>query len=343
MVNSVTFYQIISKIDDGTTFIIVGDDGQLPAIGAGNILGDCIEFQLAPIVKLTKLYRQNDNQAIALIANEIRQGNLPKYNGKYNDFSFIDISIPNYFAIKNTISKQELSLLRNKNSHEILDNILDISTKHLKHFKQLLKDKEIQKYLVYFQVITPMKHGILGVENLNIKLQDIFNQDNKNQLIAKRYRYKQGDKVIHIKNENMKIQTIKMYKDNSENMVEKRVFNGMLGIIIKLDFNTKKAVVLYPNDDMVVFYSFDECDYLISLAYALTIHKTQGMEYNTALIPISYSHFIMHNTKLFYTAITRAKSMCYIVGESTAFESGCKNIKITQRESVIQDLLKNKD
>ena len=95
-------------------------------------------------------------------------------------------------------------------------------------------------------------------------------------------------------------------------------FNGQLGLIIKLDFE-EKCIVLYPNDDMVVFYDFENVHSLLSLAYCLTIHKTQGMEYENALIPMSFSHYIMHNTKLLYTAITRAKRMCFIVGEEEAF------------------------
>ncbi|HFU74669.1 MAG TPA: exodeoxyribonuclease V subunit alpha, partial [Arcobacter sp.] len=122
---------------------------------------------------------------------------------------------------------------------------------------------------------------------------------------------------------------------------EKRIFNGMLGMIIKIDYDSEVCIVLYPNDDTVVFYDFNVIDNLLSLAYCLTIHKTQGMEYVTALIPISFSHFIMHNTKLLYTAITRAKEMCYIVGEKEAFESACKKLEITQRQSVINDLLLN--
>lgn len=139
----------------------------------------------------------------------------------------------------------------------------------------------------------------------------------------------------------MQAQTMHMYKSGSSEFIEKRVFNGQLGLIIKLDFEEQKAIILYPNDDMVVFYDFDELDNLISLAYCLTIHKTQGMEYNTALIPMSFSHYIMHNTKLIYTAITRAKKMCFVIGEEEAFKSGCKKIEITKRESVINDLLEN--
>jgi|TARA_R110002033_G_scaffold802_12_gene7894 exodeoxyribonuclease V alpha subunit len=339
MVNSVMFYQIISKIGQDTIFIIVGDDGQLPAIGAGNILSDSIKYELAPICKLTKIYRQNENQAIAVIANEIRQGNVPEYNGNYEDFKFMDVSISNYYASKNSLGQGEFLNLRGQNSEMILSMILNISSAYIKEFYKLIKGKDISKALILFQIITPMKGGMLGAENLNIQLQKVFNSSREESKQTKLYEYKLSDKVIHIKNENMRAQTMQMYRTGSSDYLERRVFNGQLGLIIKLDFDESKCIVLYPNDDMVVFYDFDDLDSLLSLAYCLTIHKTQGMEYDNALIPMSFSHYIMHNTKLLYTAITRAKSMCYIVGEEDAFKGACKRIETTKRESVINDLL----
>jgi exodeoxyribonuclease V alpha subunit len=202
-----------------------------------------------------------------------------------------------------------------------------------------INEKRIDKFLTLFQVITPIKSGTLGVENLNINLQKLINNTKQNGVQTKTYMYKLADKVIHIKNENMKAQNMKAYKNGSRDFVEKRVFNGQLGMIIKIDHENEKVVILYPTDDMVVFYNFHELDIMISLAYCLTIHKTQGMEYDTALIPMSFSHFIMHNTKLLYTAITRAKDMCFVVGESEAFESACKKLEITNRQTVIDDLL----
>ena len=343
MVNSVTFYQIISKISDDTIFIIVGDDGQLPAIGAGNILADAIKYKLAPICKLTKIYRQNENQAIAVIANDIRKGEIPKYNEKYEDFSFQNVSISNYYAQKNSVSSNEFSNIRGENSTLILNNILNISASYIQKYYDLIKQKDISKALILFQVITPMKNGILGVENLNMQLQKLFNHTKGKAFQTKLYEYKITDKVIHVKNENMRAQTMQMYKSGSTDFLEKRVFNGQLGLIIKLDFDEEKCIVLYPNDDMVVFYDFDNITSLLSLAYCLTIHKTQGMEYDNALIPMSFSHYIMHNTKLLYTAITRAKKMCFIVGEEEAFKSACKKLEITIRESVINDLLSKQD
>ena len=341
MVNSVMFYQVISKVDEDTVFIIVGDDGQLPAIGAGNILEDSLTFNLAPVSKLTKIYRQDENQAIAVIANEIRKGEVPEYKAKYDDFSFVDVSIDNYYAIKNSVSGNELGTLRAQNTGKILNRIVQIASTYIKEMNTLLEKKEIGKYLILFQVITPMKNGTLGVENLNMELQKLFNSSRRKAYQSKKYQYKQGDKVIHTKNENMKIKTMKMYKEGHDDKFEKRVFNGMLGIIIKLDLEERECLVLYPNDDMVVYYDLDQLDSHMSLAYALTIHKTQGMEYESALIPMTFSHYIMHNTKLLYTAITRAKKMCYIVGEEEALASGCKKLETTKRESVIQDLMQD--
>ncbi len=342
MVNSVMFYNLTKKISDDTIFIIVGDDGQLPAIGAGNILADAIKFDLAPICKLTKIYRQSEDQAIAVIANDIRQGEVPEYNKDYKDFKFIDISINNYYAIKNSSSQSEFSDVRSRISESILNTILNISSQYIQKYYDYIKEKNISKALTLFQVITPMKAGVLGVENLNMQLQTLFNHTKAKAYKSKLYEYKMSDKVIHIKNENMKAQTMQMYKTNSSEYLEKRVFNGQLGLIIKVDFDENQCIVLYPNDDMVVFYEFDELNSLLSLAYCLTIHKTQGMEYENALIPMSFSHYIMHNTKLLYTAITRAKDMCFIVGEEEAFKSACKRIETTRRQSVINDLLSKK-
>jgi len=342
MINSVTYYKIFSKINPDTILIIVGDDGQLPAIGAGDILRDSIRYELAPICKLTKIYRQNEQQAIAVIANEIRKGEVPNYKDDFEDFSFVDVSIPNYYAQKAMLSDYEINSLRNDNNYNILNNLLNITSNYIEQMYQFIKDKDIEKFLTLFQVITPIKAGTLGVENININMQKLINRTESKGVQSKTYEYKLADKVIHIKNENMKAQTMNSYKRNSIDFVEKRVFNGQLGMVIKIDHEKSKLIILYPTDDMVVFYDFDTLDNLISLAYCLTIHKTQGMEYDTALIPMSFSHFIMHNTKLLYTAITRAKNMCYVVGEDDAFKSACKKLEITNRQTVIDDLLSEK-
>jgi exodeoxyribonuclease V alpha subunit len=339
MVNSITFNQIIRKLSDDCIFIIVGDDGQLPAIGAGDILANAIKFELSPTIKLTKIYRQNENQAISVIANDIRKGQVPTIKDDFEDFKYIDLSIENYYALKSTLSSYEINRLRDDNNYKILNSILNVTSEYIDKIHTFRKNKKIISYLSTFQVITPMKSGVLGVENLNINLQKLLNNNTSKTYQTKLYNYKIADKIIHTKNENMKTQSMTEYKNSSTEFKEKRIFNGMLGMIIKLDFENNKCIILYPNDDTIVFYDFALLESLISLAYCLTIHKTQGMEYDTAIIPITYTHYIMHNTKLLYTAITRAKSMCYVVGEKEAFQSACKKIDITKRETVIADLL----
>ena len=143
---------------------------------------------------------------------------------------------------------------------------------------------------------------------------------------------------MHVKNENMPCNTPDGFKNGKEGF-EKRVFNGMVGLVFKIDMDEELLSVFYPNEELIVQYDFDQLKTYHSLSYALTIHKVQGMEYESVVIPITFSHFIMHNTKLLYTAITRAKGQCYLVGEGAAFESGCKKLDTTKRQTVLQALV----
>ncbi len=338
MVNSMLFFQLIKMIDDDAIFIIVGDDGQLPPIGAGNVLSDMINLDLAPMVKLTKLYRQNEKQAIALVANTIRQGEVPRFYEEYDDFHFQEVNIPNYYQLKNSLSKPQLQELREEHSNRVLASIMHLAVEEIPHSREFLKTKDISGYLKAFQVITPMKGGALGSENLNQVLQEYFNPTSKEHIKAGKYEYRLMDKVVHIKNENMPCNTPEGFKEQSESF-EKRVFNGMVGLVFRIDLDEELLHVFYPNEELIVQYDFDQLKSHLSLSYALTIHKVQGMEYESVVIPISFSHFIMHNTKLLYTAITRAKGQCHLVGEGAAFEAGCRRLDTTKRETVLQALV----
>jgi exodeoxyribonuclease V alpha subunit len=337
MVNSMLFFQLIKMVDDDAVFIIVGDDGQLPPIGAGNVLSDMINLELAPMVKLTKLYRQSEKQAIALMAHEIRRGQVPSFYDAYDDFHFQEVNIENYYQLKNSLSKSQLLELREEHAQRIMASIMHLAVEEIPRSRKLLKNKEILSYLNAFQVITPMKGGPLGSENLNNVLQKYFNPSSKEQVKAGKYEYRVMDKVVHIKNENMPANTPEGFK-NSDEGFEKRIFNGMVGLVFKIDTDEEQVFVFYPNEDLVVQYDFDQLKSHLSLSYALTIHKVQGMEYDSVVIPITFSHFIMHNTKLLYTAITRAKHRCILVGEGGAFESGCKKFEATRRDTVLLEL-----
>ena len=337
MINSMLFARLLTKVARDAVIIIVGDDAQLPPIGAGDVLSDLLRLELTPIVKLTKIYRQNEEQAIALIANDIRQGVIPQYQQSYDDFSFIHVDIENYYARRANASQSELAEIRQENADAIIREIMHKAVVYIPKARRYLAQKDIKEYLNYFQVITPMKGGTLGVDNLNVVLQSYFNPKPK-QLVKKGEReYRLFDKVVHTKNENMPSWRMEGFKSGEESS-ERRIFNGMGGLLFKIDEEEELVYVVYPNEDTVVQYSYDQLKSHLMLSYALTVHKVQGMEYDVVVMPMSFSHFIMHNTKLLYTAITRAKHKCYIVGEGSAFESACRRLEVTKRDTVMAEL-----
>jgi len=337
MINSSLFARVVSKISKNAILIVVGDDAQLPPIGSGNILSDILSLNLVPIVKLTKIYRQHEDQAIKFIANDIRVGKVPEYRKKYDDFEFIDVSIQNYYAMKNSLSSDELKSAREQNSNNIISEILHLVVSSIEKARYRLNNKLIKEYLNYFQVITPMKGGTLGTQNLNKVLQEYFNPNPKKCVKKGGMEFRLMDKVVHTKNENMTSWSGDGYKEGDDSN-QRRIFNGMSGLLFRIDEDEEQVFVFYPNEDVVVVYDYDEVKNYLMLSYALTIHKVQGMEYDIVVIPMSFSHFIMHNTKLIYTAITRAKHRCVIIGESGAFESGCRKFEATRRDTVLLEL-----
>ncbi len=337
MINSMLFARLFAKIDRHAVVILVGDDAQLPPIGAGNVLSDILSLKLSVIVKLTKIYRQNEDQAIALIANDIRQGKVPDYLQKYEDFNFTDISIDNYYALRQYASKAEMEAMRELNSKSILASLIQTAITYIPRAREHLQQKKVSRYLNAFQVITPMKGGLLGTDHLNTALQDYFNPKAKKMIKRGEREFRLMDKVVHIKNENMPSLTLEGFKEGDEEH-DRRIFNGMSGLLFRIDEDEEQFYVMYPNEEVVVRYDYDQLTSHLMLSYALTIHKVQGMEYDVVVMPISFSHFIMLNTKLLYTAITRAKSRCYIIGEAGAFETACRRMESTKRDTVLLEL-----
>lgn len=337
MINSSLFARLVAKIKKTAILIIVGDDAQLPPIGAGNVLSDVLTLELAPIVKLTKIYRQSEEQAITLIANDIRKGQVPEYRAQYDDFEFIDVSINNYYGMKNSLNAEELKDVRETNSNAIVAEIVHKVMESIEKARYRLKNKEIKEYLNYFQVITPMKGGTLGSNNLNTVLQEYFNPNPTKCVKRGSLEFRLMDKVVHTKNENMTSWSGAAFKEN-EDSAQRRIFNGMSGLLFKINEDDEQVFVFYPNEDVVVVYEYEELKSHLMLSYALTIHKVQGMEYDIVVIPMTFSHYIMHNTKLIYTAITRAKHKCILVGESMAFENACKRFEVTRRDTVLLEL-----
>lgn len=337
MINSLLFARLIAKIDRDAVIIIVGDDAQLPPIGAGNPLTDAIALGLAPTVMLTQIYRQDADQAIALIANDVRQGIIPPYRDAYKDFTFIGVDIPNRHAFKRSVSGTEFDEIVKTNAHNILAKVAEVTLEHLPALREKLASKKIREYLNAFQVISPMRGNALGVDNLNVILQEYCNPNPKKKIKTHKGEYRLLDKVVHTKNINMPAYSPEGFKEGEE-PGEKRVFNGMCGLIFRLDEEEELCYVFYPNEEMVVQYRYDDVSDLLSLSYALSVHKVQGMEYDSVVMVMSFSHLIMLNTKLLYTAITRAKGHCTIIGESGGFEASCRRLESTRRQTVMQEL-----
>ena len=337
MINSSLFARLVAKIDPEATVIVVGDDAQLPPIGAGNPLSDAIALELAPTVMLTQIYRQSPDQAIALIANDVRKGVIPSYRETFKDFRFIPVEIPNRHLLKRTLSAAEFEETIQTLAHNILAKIAEVTLEHVGDSRRKLQEKQIREYLNAFQVVSPMRGHALGVDNLNILLQGYFNPNPKKTIKTRFGELRLMDKVVHTKNENILSYTPEEFKEETDPS-ERRIFNGMCGLIFRIDDDEELCYVYYPNEELIVQYKFEGISDLLSLSYALSIHKVQGMEYDTVVVVMSFSHHIMLNTKLLYTALTRAKGNCILIGETGAFESACRRLEDTKRHTVMCEI-----
>jgi exodeoxyribonuclease V alpha subunit len=337
MINSALFAHLLAKMDDETTLIIVGDDAQLPPIGAGDPLRDFMALDPTSTITLTHIYRQRSDQAISIIANEIRQGILPEYDHIYDDFTFTAIDLPNRYHLKKTLSSSEFEEVIRSHTDQLLASIAQTTLHYLPVSRDHLQHKRIKEYLNHFQVISPMRGNALGVDNLNKVLQHYFNPNPKKRFHSHKGEFRLLDKVVHIRNENMLTLTPQGFKDNDE-PTQRRIVNGMCGLLFQLDEDEEVASVYFPNEELIVLYPYDTVFELLQLSYALSVHKVQGMEYENVLLVMSFAHLVMLNTKLLYTAITRAKKQCIIIGESGAFERGCRRLETTKRHTVMQEL-----
>ncbi len=324
MVNLQLFYRLGLAIGEETLLILVGDPAQLPPIGAGNIFGDLLTKPFLNHVSLTQIYRQDAESVLVYFANIIRTGKMPPdYEKTYRDFSFISQDIPNYFALRKSLSEQEMKQVREDNNEKIQQQILDLARKATHKLEHPAWD---------FQVLTPLRKGILGTEALNIALQDIFNRQGKNPVSRYGAVFREGDKVVHLQNKDMNTAPYSpsLFNQPHITFTTRRIFNGNVGIIRKIDHDNEVFYVLYP-DYSVVRYNFDHIRDIIDIAYCLTVHKSQGSQYKYVAIPLTNSHFIMLNNRWFYTAITRAEKKVYLIGQKYAFNRACTNIEAAER------------
>ncbi|MDZ5253125.1 ATP-dependent RecD-like DNA helicase [Clostridium sp. LIBA-8841] len=302
MIDITLMNALLKSIKVGTRLIIVGDVDQLPSVGAGNVLNDFIESGFTKVVRLKEIFRQGKESMIVVNAHKINKGEMPKLNEKGTDF----------FFIKNDIQEG------------ILNTIIDLINTRLPKFNSNW-DK-----LKNIQVLVPMKKGVLGVTNLNEKIQNVLNPKAtyKNEKEFRSMIFREGDKVMQIKNNYSLKWTRIAGKGEHEGS---GVFNGDMGFIESIDLEGKKLSIIF-DDERKVIYDFMYLDEL-DLAYAITIHKSQGSEFPVVIIPAYMGAPLLMNRNLLYTGITRAKEMVVVVGIPKALKYMVDNTRSMERYS----------
>ncbi len=290
--------------------ILVGDKDQLPSVGPGNVLDDIIKSELFSVSMLTKIYRQSDDSLIITNAHLINSGKMPYINNSSKDFFF----------------EEKIDL------NEIKNSIVDMVTKRLPKFTGLDSTQ--------IQVLAPLKAGVCGIDNLNRSLQAALNPPSisKMEIPVGENIFRVGDKV--------------MQTTNNYNLVWKKlngfieeegegVFNGDIGYIELIDYQTNEMVVMFE-DGRRCLYPRTEISQL-SLAYAITIHKSQGSEFDVVIIPAIAGPSMILTRNLIYTAVTRAKKIVTIVGEQQNLRRMIKNNHTVQRFTLLKDLMIESD
>ena len=313
MVDISLMNSLLKAILPGTRLILVGDVNQLPSVGAGSVLKDIIDSKMFPTVMLTKIFRQASTSDIIVNAHKINRGEKVSLDNKSMDFFFLK----RYEA----------------------DKIINVTLQLIK--QKLPKFVGASEYDI--QVLTPMRKGLLGVERLNTILQMYLNppSDRKKEKEHVAIVFREGDKVMQIKN-NYQLEW--EIRSKYGLCIDKGtgVFNGDTGIIEEINDFAETITVNFDEGRMVE-YSYKLLDEL-ELAYAVTIHKSQGSEYPAVVIPLLSGPRMLMNRNLLYTAVTRAKKCVTIVGDDTTFEQMIENNSQQRRYSGLKDrLLENKE
>ncbi len=307
MVDLFLMNALLKAIQPGTRLIMVGDANQLPSVGAGNVLRDIIHSGVIQTIRLNRIFRQAAASDIVVNAHKINEGEPVDLAKRSRDFLFIKSSTPEQ------IFRSIAALVMDK-----LPNYLGVEPLEI-------------------QVMTPQRKGALGVERLNQLLQAQLNpkSSRKTEKEINGTLFRVGDKVMQIRNDYNLIWEIRgKYGIPSEK--GEGVFNGDIGIITEINGFARNLTVRF--DDRYVEYGFKDCDSL-ELAYAITIHKSQGSEYPAVVIPMYQGPAMLMNRNLLYTAVTRAKSCVCLVGSPSVFEQMQHNVSEAKRYSSLTERL----
>lgn len=281
MVDVTVMYSLLCAIPSGARLILVGDKDQLPSVGAGNVLSDVIRSGVIEIRYLTHIYRQSEDSLIVSNAHLINHGHMPEINNRSKDFFYINTSDP----------------------AEMADTVIGLVTKRLPGYTGAAP--------MDIQVLGALKSGLCGVENLNNRLQDALNPRvyGKNEINVGSHLFRVGDKVMQTAN-NYELPFVKFGEGAPEQ--GQGIFNGDIGHIKTIDRNNGIVEVWYDDNRLATYGEAELTD--LTAAYAITIHKSQGSEFDVVVIPLVSGPPTLINRNLLYTAITRAKRAVVLVG-----------------------------
>ena len=293
MVDTVLLESLLRALPLTCRLILVGDSNQLPSVGAGNVLHDLIASGLIPVVELNEIFRQSMQSLIVTNAHKIVSGEMPDIRVRDNDFFFMRDFPQEHIA--ETVGDLCARRLKNAYGYNLLENI---------------------------QVLSPTRKGTLGTYELNNRLQSLVNPNPSRGVKVGGFTLNEGDKVMQIKNN----YDIIWNKDNGE--YGEGVFNGDIGVMIEVNNASKVYKVRF--DDKTAVYDGDSVGDL-ELAYACTVHKSQGNEFDCVILPMFRGAPQLMYRNLLYTAVTRAKKMLIIVGDENALRSMVENNRRVSR------------
>ncbi len=305
MVDVMLMAALLRAVSDGTRLIMVGDADQLPPVGAGEVLRDILESDVIPVVRLTEIFRQAQRSMIVTNAHRINEGVAPYLELPESDFRFEEL------MGQEQILRRILSLCANPG--------LMLPT---------------SEPLLDVQVLAPMKKGVLGVLNLNTRLQAALNPPaaGKREHISGETVFREGDRVMQIKN-NYKIAWSKPAAGATAEEGT-GAFNGDLGTVFQIDLPNRRMLVLF-DDNRLAAFEFAQLDEL-DLAYCISIHKSQGSEFPIVILPMFGGASPMLTRNLLYTAVTRAKRQVVCIGRREALMSMILNNRTNRRYTALK-------
>lgn len=303
MVDVLLFANLLHALPLGCKIIMVGDSDQLPSVGAGNLLKDIIDSKVISVIELKEIFRQAKSSCIITNAHKIVNGEYPDLTQKNNDFFFFK-----------------------RNEYEdVLKLIVDLTKTRLPKAYNYSPTDDIQ-------ILTPSRKGTLGVIEINKLLQEQINPKSKFKSEAKNmiYTFREGDKVMQTKNN----YDIVWHKDDETNT---GIYNGDIGKIININKGTMEAVIDF--DGRKAVYTFEMMSQL-ELAYAITVHKSQGCEFEAVIMPIMSGFEKLYYRNLLYTAVTRAKKLLILIGSEEKIYNMVDNNRRTLRYTCLPNMLK---